>query len=146
MYGPGLRRALRGFTARCSTLPRMSSRTAPARKRAQASGKNRPTPFRETDAPERPFDGHHVQIYTADFSGPHGRLLELGLITEESDEYQYRFKDLIDRDGGEVLFTIEHETRSQTNPMYGRPLVNRNPAQTNTNYKPGHDSLSWALP
>jgi hypothetical protein len=45
-----------------------------------------------------------------------------------------------------VLFTIEHETRSQTNPMYGRPLVNRNPAQTNTNYKPGHDSLSWALP
>ena len=102
--------------------------------------------FRETDAPERPFDGHHVQIYTADFSGPHRRLLELGLITEESDEYQYRFKDLIDRDGGEVLFTIEHETRSQTNPMYGRPLVNRNPAQTNINYKPGHDSLSWALP
>src|SRR6516164_4654128 len=61
-------------------------------------------------------------------------------------EKQYRFKDLIDRDGGKVLFTIEHETRSQTNPMYGRPLVNRNPAQTNTNYKPGHDSLSWALP
>jgi hypothetical protein len=30
--------------------------------------------------------------------------------------------------------------------MYGRPLVNRNPTQTNTDYKPGHDSLSWALP
>ena len=27
-----------------------------------------------------------------------------------------------------MLFTVEHETRSQTNPMYGRPLVNRNPA------------------
>jgi hypothetical protein len=102
--------------------------------------------FREIDAPERPFDGHHVQIYIADFSGPHRRLLDLGLITEESDEYQYRFKDVVDLDSREVLFTVEHETRSQTNPMYGRPLVNRNPAQTNIDYKPGHDSLSWALP
>jgi hypothetical protein len=30
--------------------------------------------------------------------------------------------------------------------MYGRPLLNRNPAQSNMDYKPGHDSLSWALP
>ena len=102
--------------------------------------------FRETDAPERPYDGHHVQIYISDFSSPHRKLEELGLITEESDNYQYRFNDLIDLDSREVLFTVEHETRSQTNPMYGRPLVNRNPAQTNMDYKPGHDSLSWALP
>jgi hypothetical protein len=102
--------------------------------------------FRETEAAERTFDGHHVQIYIADFSGPHRRLQEFGLITEESDEYQYRFNDLIDLDDREVLFTVEHETRSQTHPMYGRPLVNRNPAQTNTDYKPGHDSLPWALP
>jgi hypothetical protein len=101
--------------------------------------------FRETEAAERAFDGHHVQIYIADFSGPHRRLQELGLITEESDEYQYRFNDVIDLDNREVLFTVEHETRSQTHPMYGRPLVNRNPAQTNTDYKPGHDSLPWAL-
>ena len=102
--------------------------------------------FRETDAPERPFDGHHVQIYIGDFSGPHRRLRELGLITEESDEYQYRFADVIDLDSRDVLFTVEHETRSQTHPMYGRPLVNRNPAQTNTDYKPGHDGLSWTMP
>jgi hypothetical protein len=101
--------------------------------------------FRETEAAERAFDGHHVQIYIADFSGPHRRLQELGLITEESDEYQYRFNDVIDLDNREVLFTVEHETRSQTHPMYGRPLVNRNPAQTNTDYKPGHDSLPRAL-
>jgi hypothetical protein len=68
------------------------------------------------------------------------------LITEESDEYQYRFADVIDLDSRDVLFTVEHETRSQTHPMYGRPLVNRNPAQTNTDYKPGHDGLSWAMP
>jgi hypothetical protein len=102
--------------------------------------------FRETDAPERPYDRHHVQIYIADFSGPHRRLWDLGLVTAESNEYEYRFKDIIDLDSREVLFTVEHETRSKTNPMYGRPLVNRNPAQTNIDYKPGHDSLSWAMP
>jgi hypothetical protein len=101
--------------------------------------------FRETDAPEKTYDKHHVQIYISDFSGPYRRLLDLGLITMESNEYEYRFKDVIDLDTREVLFTVEHETRSQTNPMYGRPLVNRNPAQTNTDYKPGHDSMSWAM-
>jgi hypothetical protein len=102
--------------------------------------------FRETDAPEQPYDRAHVQIYIADFSGPHRRLMDLGLITAESNEYEYRFKDIIDLDTREVLFTIEHETRSQTNPMYGRPLINRNPAATNMDYKPGHDSLGWAIP
>jgi len=102
--------------------------------------------FRETDAPEKPYDKHHVQIYIADFSGPYRRLLDLGLITAESNEYEYRFKDVIDLDTREVLFTVEHETRSQTNPMYGRPLINRNPAATNMDYKPGHDSMSWAMP
>jgi len=53
---------------------------------------------------------------------------------------------VIDLDSRDVLFTVEHETRSQTHPMYGRPLVNRNPAQTNTDYKTGHDGLSWAMP
>jgi hypothetical protein len=101
--------------------------------------------FRETDAPERPYDKHHVQIYIADFSGPYRRLLDLGLITAESNQYEYRFKDIIDLDTREVLFTVEHETRSQTNPMYGRPLINRNPAATNMDYKPGHDGMSWAM-
>ena len=102
--------------------------------------------FRETDAPETPYDKHHVQIYLSDFSGPYRKLLDLGLITMESNQYEYRFKDVIDLDTKEVLFTVEHETRSQTNPMYGRPLINRNPAATNMDYKPGHDGMSWALP
>ena len=101
--------------------------------------------FREIDAPEQPYDKHHVQIYIADFSGPYRRLLDLGLITMESNQYEYRFKDIIDLDTREVLFTVEHETRSQTNPMYGRPLINRNPAATNMDYKPGHDGMSWAM-
>ncbi len=101
--------------------------------------------FRETDAPEVPYDNHHVQIYLSDFSGPHRRLKELGLITMETNDYEYRFVDVIDLDNREPLFRVEHETRSMTNPMYGRPLVNRNPAVSNIDYKPGHDGMSWAL-
>ncbi len=102
--------------------------------------------FRETDAPAPAFDGHHVAIYLADFSGPHRRLLEWGLITEESDQHQYRFQDIVDPEGGRVLFTIEHEVRSLRHPLYARPLVNRNPHQTNRSYAPGYDEQSWALP
>jgi hypothetical protein len=101
--------------------------------------------FRETDAPEKPYDGHHAQIYIANFSGPYKKLIELGLISLEFGEHEYRFKDIIDVDTKEVLFTIEHEVRSQTHPMFARPLINRNPAQSNRDYKPGHDNMSWAM-
>ncbi len=102
--------------------------------------------FRESDAEAPAFDGHHVAIYLADFSGPHRRLLERGLITEESDQHQYRFVDIVDLDNGKVLFTVEHEVRSMRHPMYARPLVNRNPEQTNRVYAPGHEELAWSLP
>ena len=97
--------------------------------------------FRETAQPIPDYDGHHVQVYLADFSGPHRRLRERGLVTEESDEYQYRFRDIVDPADGKALFTIEHEVRSLTHPLYARPLVNRNPAQTNRNYVRGHDAF-----
>jgi hypothetical protein len=70
--------------------------------------------FRETDAPEQPYDRHHAQIYIADFSGPWRRLKELGLLTLEVNDHEYRFKDVIDIETREVLFTVEHEVRSQT--------------------------------
>ncbi|HTW88338.1 MAG TPA: hypothetical protein VMD75_10070 [Candidatus Binataceae bacterium] len=102
--------------------------------------------FRETDRPLPPYDGHHIQIYIADFSGPHRRLGEKGLVSEESDQHQYRFKDLVDLDSGKLLFTIEHEVRSMRHPLYMRPLINRNPAQTNVHYAPGCDDWNWRLP
>ena len=98
------------------------------------AGKSQRLIYRETDAELPPYDGHHIQVYVADFSGPHARLRERGLVFEETDQYQYRFKDLTDLDSGKVLFTIEHEMRSVTHPLYGRPLINRNPQQTNTAY------------
>lgn len=97
--------------------------------------------FRESPRPLPEYDGHHIQVYVTDFSGPHRRLLERGLVTEESDEYQYRFRDLVDPASGKLLFTIEHEVRSLTHPLYGRPLVNRNPEQSNRNYVRGHDAF-----
>lgn len=102
--------------------------------------------FRETDAPQAPYDGHHLQIYIADFSGPHGRLNERGLVSEESDQHQYRFQDIIDPESGDVLYTIEHEVRSMTHPLYARPLVNRNPNQSNRKFAPGHETATWAMP
>jgi catechol-2,3-dioxygenase len=108
-------------------------------------GKDQYLQFRETDAPQPDFDGHHVQMYVTNFSGPYRRLGERGLISQEDNQYQYRFRDIIDLADGGHLFTVEHEVRSATHPMYLRPLVNRNPAQTNRNYAHGHDQWPWAM-
>jgi hypothetical protein len=102
--------------------------------------------FRESDAAEAAYDGHHVQIDVASFSGPHRRLKELGLVSEESNQHQYRFRDIVDLDTRAVLFTIEHEVRSLQHPMHARVLVNRDPAQTAMNYRSGRDSLAWSIP
>lgn len=102
--------------------------------------------FRETDAPLPEFDGHHIQIYIVDFSGPYGRLLERGLVSREDNQYQYRFMDIVDLASGDALFTLEHEVRSMTHPLYARPLVNRSPGQSNVAYAPGHENQPWAMP
>jgi len=109
-------------------------------------GKDQELVFHETDEPPPPYDGHHIQIYIADFSGPYRRLKARGLILEESDRHQYRFKDILDLESGALLFTIEHEVRSMRHPLYNRPLVNRNPEQTNLAYMPGRDAWIWSLP
>jgi hypothetical protein len=101
--------------------------------------------FRESDRPQGEYDGHHVQIYITNFSGPHRRLAERNLIYSEDNPYQYRFRDLVDLTSGKHLFTVEHEVRSATHPMFMRPMVNRNPAQNNRNYAFGHDQWLWAM-
>lgn len=97
--------------------------------------------FRETEAVLPDFDGHHIQIYISDFSGPYERLLERDLITEESDAHQYRFEDILNLESGEKVFALEHEVRSLRHPLYDRPLINRNPIQMISNYIPGQDAL-----
>jgi hypothetical protein len=106
-----------------------------------AVGKAQTLAFRETATELPAYDGHHLQIYVADFSGPHRRLNELGLVSEESDQHQYRVLDITDPRTGVACFRLEHEVRSMTHPLFKRPLVNRNPQQSNRGYRPGADSF-----
>jgi hypothetical protein len=108
-------------------------------------GKDQYLQFRETDRAQPEYDGHHVQMYIPNFSGPYRELQQRGLIYSEDNQYQYRFRDITDLASGKPLFTVEHEVRSVTHPMYMRPLINRNPAQTNRNYSHGHDQWLWAM-
>ena len=97
--------------------------------------------YRETDAAIAAYDGHHIAVYVADFARPHAELGRRNLITEESDPWQYRFQDIVDPETGKQLFTLEHEVRSLTHPLFGRPLVNRNPLQQQRAYTPGQDAF-----
>ena len=106
-----------------------------------AVGRGQALVFTETPEDIAPYDGHHIQIYIADFSGPYDRLRSRGLITRETDAHEWRFQKIVDPQSGELLFEVEHEVRSLRHPLYGRPLVNRNPAQTNTRYARGQDSF-----
>jgi len=107
------------------------------------AGEGQALVFREAENVAAPYDGHHVQVTLADFSGPYSRLAARGLISREDDTFQYRFQDIVDAEGGRVLFTVEHEVRSLRHPLFGRPLVNRNPLQTNRHYRPGQDALTF---
>jgi hypothetical protein len=110
-------------------------------------GANQELLYRETDRKDaEPYDQHHIQIYVADFAAPYKRLAERGLVSREDSRYQYRFQDIVDVKTGKVLYTVEHEVRSTSHPMYNRPLVNRNPAQTAMTYSPGHDAWVPTMP
>jgi len=89
------------------------------------------------------YDGHHIQVYVQNFSGPYHELVKRELLTEESNAYQYRFEHIVDVDTNETLFEIEHEIRSMTHPLYGRPLVNRNPMQSQQSYQMDGDDWVW---
>jgi catechol 2,3-dioxygenase-like lactoylglutathione lyase family enzyme len=93
-----------------------------------------------------PYDGHHVAVYISNFSDPHAWLVERGLLTEESNPYQYRFQVIADPESGGRLSEIEHEVRCATHPMYMRPLINRNAAQRQATYVRGRDAFVPGLP
>ena len=106
-----------------------------------AAGIEQELVFRETREPLAAYDGHHIQVYAHDFSGAHAKLLERGLVSEESDQHQFRFIRIVDLEQGTDCFQLEHEVRSMRHPLYRRPLVNRNADQSNRNYTPGGDSF-----
>jgi YD repeat-containing protein len=97
--------------------------------------------FTETSQPLPEYDGHHIQIYIADFSTPYRWLKERDLITMETDEAEWRFQWIVDPRDGKKLFQIEHEVRSLKHRLFGRTLVNRNQTITNVSYVPGYDAF-----
>jgi hypothetical protein len=104
-------------------------------------GKHQKLMFTETAAPLPEYDGHHIQVYIADFSSPYRWLKERELITLETDESEWRFQWIVDPRDGRRLFQIEHEVRSLKHRLYARPLVNRNHGVTNMNYLHGQDAF-----
>lgn len=104
-------------------------------------GRNQSLVFRETEQPLSPYDGHHIAIYVANFSGPYNFLKDRGLVSEDVRNHQFRFKEIVDPDEGGCVFVVEHEVRSLHHPMFGRFLVNRDPAQSQRQYRRKRDSL-----
>jgi len=98
--------------------------------------------FRETDRSIAPYDGHHVAIYVANFSGPYRYLKSRGAISEEVRNHQFRFKEIIDPNGGTDRFLLEHEVRSLRHPMYHRLFVNRDAVQSQRDYRRGWDAFT----
>ena len=104
-------------------------------------GRSQVLRFRETAQSLPEYDGHHIAVYVADFSSPHAFLKRHKLITEESNDYQYRFQAIVNPKTGKPLCELEHEVRSLYHPMYGRELVNRNSAQNIFAYARGRDAF-----
>ncbi|HKT90622.1 MAG TPA: glyoxalase/bleomycin resistance/dioxygenase family protein [Paraburkholderia sp.] len=97
--------------------------------------------YAETSDAIPEYDGHHIAVYAASFSEPYARLAEHGVVYGE-EPHQFRFANIVNPASGTRCFELEHEVRSLHHPLYARPLVNRNPQQTNRHYQKGADSRS----
>jgi hypothetical protein len=49
---------------------------------------------------------------------------------------------MVDPKDGSAKFVLEHEVRSLRHPMYHRPFVNRDPAQSQREYRRGWDAFT----
>lgn len=138
---PGAAKGIASFYQKVMAAPSIVASENGTKTARVAIGRNQWLLFRETDEKIPPYDGHHIAVYVANFSGPYGFLQQRHLIMEDVRNHQFRFKDIVDPENGEKLFEIEHEVRSLRHPMFHRPFINRNPAQVQHNYKRGRDGL-----
>ena len=81
--------------------------------------------YRESKQANTPYDGHHIAVYVADFSGPYAWLSRRDLVSSEDNEHQYRFETLVGPRGRKAVWQLEHEIRSLHHPLWQRSLVNR---------------------
>jgi len=141
LVAPGSAEGILRFYKRVLGAPGLIEKEAEGTVATVSIGRNQCLRFRESDEPPVPYDGHHIAIYVANFSGPYGFLKSRGLISEEVRNHQFRFKDIIDPEDGAPRFVLEHEVRSLRHPMYDRPFVNRDPGQSQRAYRRGRDGL-----
>jgi len=136
----GVARAIGSFYETAFAAPSAMLEDASGPAARVAIGRNQALIFRESDAPES-YDGHHIAVYIADFSRVYRFLSERELVTEDVRNHQFRFQTLVDPKDGRRVFELEHEVRSLRHPMYGRRFVNRDPNQSQRNYRRGRDDL-----
>ncbi len=141
---PGTAAGIAQFYRQVMRAPASVSRSKKGAVAQVRVGRNQCLFFRETTEEIPTYDGHHIAVYLANFSEPHTYLNEHGLVTQESDAHQYRFQAIVDPETGKTLCEIEHEVRSLFHPMWGRELVNRNPAQNIFAYARGRDAMRAA--
>lgn len=143
---PGAAKAIARFYTDIFEAPATLIEDGAARAAQVLTGMDQRMTFREHPDGNKSvagYDGHHVAVYLHNFSRPHKRLLERGLVTREVNEHEYRFVDIVDLETGAVLAKLEHEVRSMRHPGYARPLVNRNPDAGR--FAPGSETFTWAL-
>jgi hypothetical protein len=138
---PGAVNAIARFYHEALGAPSSVEQTANGALGRVKIGRNQALIFRETRESLPPFDGHHIAIYVAQFSGPFRWLDDRKLITEGVRNHQFRFKDIVDPADGRPVFALEHEVRSLHHPMFHRPFVNRDTEQTQQGYRHGRDGL-----
>jgi hypothetical protein len=138
---PGAAEAIARFYADALRAPTVFEAGGNGSVARVAIGRNQAFYFRDTDQPLRPYDGHHVAIYVANFSGPYDWLKQRGLISEEVRNHQFRFKNLVDPAHGDAVFSLEHEVRSLHHPMFRRAFINRDPSQSQRAYNRNRDAL-----
>ena len=102
--------------------------------------------FAETRSPLPGYDGHHVQLYLDRPEDAHRRLGARGLLHGDRGAQDWRFTQIVDPADGRPIYQLEHEMRGCAHPLFGRRLVNRNPAQRLSAYRPGEDALPDARP
>jgi hypothetical protein len=138
---PGAAEGLGRFYGEIMRAPSLSEPDSGSLLTRVSIGRNQSLVFREANDNILPYDGHHIAIYVANFSGPYEFLNSRGLITEDVRNHQFRFQAIVNPASGEKLHELEHEVRSLRHPLYHRAFVNRNPEQTQRNYRRGRDGF-----
>lgn len=141
LVAPGRAAGIARFYDQVMGAPSTTESSEPGTLGRVKIGRNQSLVFRETKEPLLPYDGHHIAIYVANFSRAYVYLKDRGLISEDVRNHQYRFKEIIDPDNGSCVFLLEHEVRSLHHPMFHRFFVNRDPAQTQREYRRERDAL-----